>query len=213
MEDLQSELLSSADEEAIEEAESWLEVAGIRSRISEAGALYSHSRLNNRSSGDQILYVRDEDRDRSLAVLEKGYLDYELPTDHYLFASSKDELAEILAAPSDWSPFDVAHAKRLLAEKGVDIETASAESIEERKEQLKRGIPAPASLILFGWVIGFCGGLIGILIGLSIATSKTKYEGTEYFTYNEDSQKTGKKIMSLGIIMLIAWFLFMRDWA
>src|SRR5689334_10826652 len=62
------------------------------------------------------------DRDAvSRAEREREYLKTDLTADHYLLTSTDEELVEILAHPSDWCGFDVAHARRLIIQRGIDL--------------------------------------------------------------------------------------------
>ncbi|MDB4538040.1 hypothetical protein N9230_05455, partial [Akkermansiaceae bacterium] len=100
-------------------------------------------------------------------AMEADCLTKQLPEDHFLFQSSEDELQEIVVNEFDWSAFDVAHAKRLLNERGVELQ--NPEEFKAAKiELLEKGKPASGKLLFFGWLFCLTGGLIGIGIGWSL---------------------------------------------
>lgn len=96
--------------------------------------------------------------------LESVYLKTDLPENHYLTTSTNEELVEVVAHSSEWSPFDVAHARRLIGERGIDLKKVDQKRAEHLR-QLRQGRPASKQLIFFGWVFSLLGGLVGLGIG------------------------------------------------
>lgn len=143
-----------------------------------------------------VEFVADSDAaDR--AAREREYLKTDLPAHHYLLTSTNEELVEILAHPSAWCGFDVAHAKRLISERGIDMK-----KVEERKaahiHQLRRGRCASKKLIFFGWVFSILGGLIGLGIAWSLVYMKEKTPHGEFFTYDDKSRAIGRWMLKVA---------------
>jgi len=205
-----TELLRSSDEVYVEEVSGWLKSAGIEFRLGKAGASYDHSQLGNTDNRDVIVSVAACDFEQARDVLEKNCLEIELPEDHYLSSSSDEDLAEILVSPAEWSPFDVAHARRFFKARGGDI-ACLMEKRMERQSLLQQGKRADRKLIFFGWVIIFFGAVMGnlfgsvfgVLIGWNIASSKERLGEEVFFTYDEASRKTGRCIVAFGLFMFI----------
>ena len=150
--------------------------------------------------------VEDRDVIRS-AERAREYLTTDLPADHYLLTSTDQELIEILAHPTDWCGFDVAHARRLIVQRGIDLKKVE-EQKAEHLHQLRRGRRASTKLIVFGWVFSFLGGLIGLGIAWSLVSMKDKTPQGEFFTYDEKSRAIGRRMLKVaGAIIAIEVFL------
>jgi hypothetical protein len=137
------------------------------------------------------------------AALESASLSAELPANHYLLTSTDEELVEILAQSSEWSPFDVSHARRLIRERGIDLKKVEAKHAEFL-ERLRRGRPASKQLIYMGWVFSVLGGVIGFGIAWSLAYMKEKTPHGEFFSYDEASRAVGQRMLKLAVAVLLA---------
>jgi len=144
--------------------------------------------------------VADRDAE-SRAERESEYLKTDLPADHYLLTSTDEELVEILAHPSDWCGFEVAHARLLITQRGIDLKKVEEKKVEH-VHQLRRGRRASKKLIVFGWVFSVLGGLIGLGIAWSLASMKEKTSHGEFFTYDEESRAIGRKMLKVAVAML-----------
>lgn len=154
------------------------------------------------------------DRDGvSRAEREREYLKSDLPVDHYLLTSTDEELVEILAHPSNWCGFDVAHARRLVMQRGIDFKKVD-EKKAEHVQQLRRGRRASRKLIVFGWVFSVLGGLIGLGIAWSLVSMKEKTPYGEFFTYDERSRAIGRTMLKVAAAMTaIGLFLRVVSWS
>lgn len=64
-------------------------------------------------------------------------------------------------------------------------------------------VKASTVLLVFGWIFAVLGGLIGMLIGLSIWTGKAKNpDGAKVYRYAEGSRKQGM----IMFFIAAAWF-------
>ena len=136
------------------------------------------------------------------AEMEREHLKVDLPQNHYLLSSTDEELIEIIAHSSEWSGFDVAHARRLIGQRGIDLK-----KVEDKRaahiHQLRRGKRASKGLIIFGWIFSFLGGLIGVGIAWSLVSMKEKTRYGEFFTYDEESRAVGGKMLKLALAVVV----------
>jgi hypothetical protein len=80
------------------------------------------------------LKVRASDVERAHKALEEHYRQQleDVDRGYYLFSFSDTELLDILAKPDEWGHFDYVLARKLLADRGLEI---PEETIEEMKRQ------------------------------------------------------------------------------
>jgi hypothetical protein len=143
--------------------------------------------------------ANDQDAERR-AEREREYLKTDLPADHFLLTSTDEELVEILARPSDWGGFHVAHARRLVFQRGIDLKRVE-EKKAENVRRLQRGQRASKKLIVFGWIFSVMGGVIGLGIAWSLISMKEKTPHGEFFTYDEESRVIGRKMLNVAGVM------------
>ncbi|HEY0656350.1 MAG TPA: hypothetical protein VGD65_24625 [Chryseosolibacter sp.] len=123
--------------------------------------------------------------------------------DHYLFQFTDDELFEILTKPDEWSALDFQLAKKILKERGKDInETTIALLRTQRINELAKPEDGPKAWIYAGYVFAVLGGLIGVCMGLALMTAKkTLPNGQRVYTYSEDHRAHGTRIFFIGATM------------
>jgi hypothetical protein len=129
-------------------------------------------------------------------------------TDHYLFSYENDELLEIIFEEDAWSPFDVELAKNILNKRGVAIPTELVSNMKKKRiKELSKKEKVSDSLIIAGYLFAFLGGLLGIVIGLSLWTSKkTLPDGTVINAFEEKDRQHGQIITIGGAILAIMYF-------
>lgn len=93
------------------------------------------------------------------------------------------------------------HARRLAAQRGVDLELIESRK-RQRLDELKRGKPASTGLLCAGWLFSAFGGFVGIGIAWSICFMKEKTPEGEYHTYDARSRDLGKGMLFLGCLIL-----------
>ncbi len=209
------ELNRCRDEESVEETTGPLEAAGIAYKVGSTATNFDISKIGTGDDPEVIISVRREDYDEARAALEREYAKYDLPDDHYLLSSSDEDLADILANPSDWNAFDVVHARRLAEERDIDS-LLVREKKAERVEKLKLGKPASMRLLICGWVLsclpvtGLFGGIIwlgwviaGTGIALSLCLMKEKTPDGDFYTYNSEARKVGGMMLFFAILMTV----------
>lgn len=135
------------------------------------------------------------------AEMEKEHLKINLPENHYLLGSTDEELVEIVAHSSEWSGFDVAHARRLISQRGIDLKKVM-DKRAEHIDQLRRGKRASKRLIVFGWIFSFLGGLIGVGIAWSLVSMKEKTPDGEFFSFDEESRVVGGRMLKISVTVV-----------
>lgn len=128
--------------------------------------------------------------------------------DHYLFSFTDNELKEVVTKADEWSPFDVVLARKILAERGINISDSEIQHInEERIEELKKPDKPQTTWIIIGYICAFAGGVFGIFIGWYLATGKkTLPDGERVFEYSESDRRHGKYIFYIGIVISVLIF-------
>jgi hypothetical protein len=135
--------------------------------------------------------------------------------DHYLFGFTDEELFDILSKPDEWNEFDYQLAKKILNERGKEI---NADTIDLLKKQRINDLAKPdegqRNWIYAGYVFALLGGLLGIFIGWHLSSfKKTLPNGQRVYGYTQNDRRSGTRILITGIIMFIVWVTvrLMRD--
>lgn len=195
------ELSRCRDGEAVAEVCAILDSAGIPYTTGSTAPNFDISTIGSGNDAVVIISVRKHDFVAARSAMENEYLKYALPDDHYLKSFSNEELAEVLGKSSEWSPYDVAHARELAKAKGID--PAEIERLhDEKMDQLRKGKPASPALLICGWVFTLLGGLIGLGIAWSICYMKEKTPDGDFHTYDEKSRQLAKPMLIIASIML-----------
>jgi len=196
------ELLRCSDPGNLTKATQILDSAGIAYRCSSLVEMYDVSKIGGSEGSQIIVSVPRNLYPVARAAMESEYLKIPLPENHYLLDSTDQELVEIVAQSSEWSAFDVAHARQLISQRGIDLKKVE-EKAAEHLRQLQRGKRASKKLIFFGWVFSMLGGLIGIGIAWSLASMKEKTPRGEFFTYDEESRAIGRRMLKVAVAVLV----------
>ncbi|HEY2580550.1 MAG TPA: hypothetical protein VGI43_02010 [Mucilaginibacter sp.] len=125
--------------------------------------------------------------------------------DYYLFGFTDDELMEVITKADEWSPFDFVLARKILANRGKPVGDEAIATINEKRiEELKSPDEPQTYWIIIGYICAFLGGLLGIFIGWFLATyKKTLPNGERVYEYNENDRKQGRRMMYIGIVVLV----------
>lgn len=196
------ELFRSQDMDAVKQVVAVLDEVGIAYHLIEDEGGFDLTAIGSEEASEKIVNIQTSDHEKARAALEADSLNSDLPEGHHLLLSTDDELAEIVNHASEWSPFDVAHARKLLEERGIDT-AKLAEDRAERIARLKQGKPAPKALVFFGWLFSILGGLIGIAIAWSLSQTKDKTPDGEFHRYDGASRAIGEKMLKVGIAVLV----------
>lgn len=195
------ELLRTTSQEELNAASKLLHKAGINHRLAGTKAGFDIMEIG-RAGGpvDKLILVAKEDHASACKVMEESYAGTPLPEGHFLRDASDNEILEILAAPEEWSFFDLAHAKKLARERQL-----SAVDLAEKKavhmDALREGKPAPKMLLTLGWLLALVGGVTGIILGVGIVISTEKTRHGVFPKYDKASRESGANIAFVGAVM------------
>jgi hypothetical protein len=74
---------------------------------------------------------------------------------------------------------------------------------KERLEMLAKPEPSQAKFIWAGYIFAVLGGLLGIAIGWGIYFSQKRLpNGSVVYSYSEEDRKHGKRIITIGFVMM-----------
>jgi hypothetical protein len=147
-------------------------------------------------------HALDAEADRLLADVDP---------EHYLFGFNDEELLDVLKKADEWNAFDRRLARRILADRGLQVPQELVERmVEKRTDDL--GQPAPPQIlwVAVGYVLALVGGLIGVFIGHHLNTAKkTMPNGERVYVYCAGDRQHGA-IMFFGgsvlfVTVIIVW--------
>ncbi len=169
--------------------------------------IFDVSFANTNHNRDYRIKLYPEDFDR-VNELRNSIADVELDEidpDYYLFRFTNEELIDLISKQDEWSPFDYQLAQKILKDRGNEI---SSEKIHELKEQRMEELSEPEKhnsfWIVLGYIFAILGGIIGLIIGWYIVSSKKVLpNGERVYTYSESDRKHGKIILIIGIPIFI----------
>lgn len=129
----------------------------------------------------------------------------DLASDYYLFSFTDEELVDILRRPDEWSPQDYNIALQVLEERDITFtEDELAAYRKERIRVLARPEKLHNRLLYAGYAFAFFGGVIGVIIGLSLwQTKKTLPNGKKQFMFDFQTRGHGKLMILFSVIMLV----------
>lgn len=151
--------------------------------------------------------ISPDDFTRATALLNKSEAEdiKQVSKDYYLFTFTNEELMEILEKADEWSSFDHQLARKLLAERGVDISDDTLAGINQKREaELRVPEPPQSGWIIVGYICALAGGILGLFIGWHLTShKKTLPDGEQVYEYKENDRKHGRNILYLSIIAFV----------
>jgi hypothetical protein len=131
----------------------------------------------------------------------------QIDKDYYLFEFTNEELFEILLKPDEWCALDYRLARKILNERGKDINDDLINSLrKQRLDDLAKPEQGQKPWIVIGYMFSIIGGLIGVFIGWYLQNyKKTLPDGRKVYAFSDSDRKNGKYIFSIGIFFFMAW--------
>ena len=125
--------------------------------------------------------------------------------DHYLYGFTDEELFEIISKPDEWNEFDFQLAKKILRERGKEINQDTIDLLKkQRLNDLAKPEEGQRNWIYAGYIFALLGGLFGVFIGWHLSTyRKTLPNGQQFYGYKQEDRKHGRRIWIIGAIMFI----------
>jgi hypothetical protein len=138
--------------------------------------------------------ILEDDAETILNEIDRAY---------YLFEFSNEELYEILLKSDEWNSFDYTLAQKILTERGKPIDKELLQSLKkERLKQLAEPEGNQKPWIIAGYFFALIGGLLGLVIGYFLWTSKkTLPNGQKVYSYSAKDRKHGKYIFYIGLVI------------
>lgn len=144
--------------------------------------------------------------------------------DHPLATSENETLLQVLRHPEDSSEFDLAVAERLLQKRGVTPPLISFEPPPEPPPVPADNGPAAAgsdpvlpgtrrgseTALVFGFLIGSFGGVIGVIIGCNYAlgTEAIPMQARRRYMYDGHTRRRGAQLALYSLVMMVLWLVY-----
>ena len=131
---------------------------------------------------------------------------------HYLFGFKDEELFDILASPDEWSAYDYQLARRVLSERGIDVDAKLLELLKKtRLQELAQPEGKQTTNVWLGYAFALLGGVVGLFIGWNMVTAKkTLPNGERVSVFSDSDRSHGKAIIALSLITMVVWALWAR---
>lgn len=135
----------------------------------------------------------------------------EVEDDYYLLAFTDEELLEVVNKKDEWGEFDFALAKKLLAERGINVTKEYIQRMEvERVQQLKTTEPGSSKYIIVGYLAAIASTFWGVVIGLFLLTAyRHMPDGTNVPKFDKSTRAHGKWIVALSVGVILAHFVYL----
>ena len=160
---------------------------------------------------DVVVKVRPGDFAKVHQLLEENarYQTSDSHESHYFNQFNTEELLDVLHKPEEWSKNDVALARKMLEEQGVNISEDEERRLKEaHRKEIIRPVAGNRVWIVTGFLLAILGGWIAIALGWNYyANTKTDLTGHKHPTYNAATRRTGLLMMLVGVLCLATWWL------
>ncbi|WP_183561979.1 hypothetical protein [Mucilaginibacter sp. SP1R1] len=182
-----------------------LEQHHIPYNIEESSLAFNPAFVNSELSKDYAVKIKGDDFTTVNKLLNDSETENinQVEKDYYLFDFADEELLDILAKADEWSAFDYQLARKILADRGIEVnDNILADLSKSRIEELKEPEPPQTSWVIIGYIFALGGGIIGLFVGWHLSTyKKTLPDGERVYGYNENDRKQGKWIFYLSIVV------------
>ena len=154
-------------------------------------------------STEYLVKISPDDFTRATELLKASEANdiAHIDKDYYLYSFTDTELKEILEKADEWSTFDYELARKLLAERGVDVSDEAIANINKQREiELKKPEAPQTTWIVIGYICALAGGVFGMFIGWHLSSyKKTLPSGERVYEYLESDRKQGRIILYISI--------------
>jgi hypothetical protein len=201
-----------------------LQEAGIPFRLSDDSLTPDVSALGRASNPACLVVVSESFEVQAREALLEGARKETaggIEPGHPMTTWSDEDLAKTLAEASEWSPYEVAVAEKLLHGRGIVVPPVRYSTITEvaaiqqhhSKESVLHQEPLPGLktanvwMTVFGFVVSTAGGLWGIIIAWSyVFSTDTLPDGQKRWVYDPKSRLVGG-ILFLYATLIVCLFL------
>lgn len=157
------------------------------------------------------IQIKHSDFPKAQEVLEshtENMLD-QVDDDYYLFDFSDEELYEILLKADEWNEFDYLLAQKILVNRGKPVDRALLSTLrKERIKSLSQPEGNQKPWLYAGYIFALLGGVIGIIIGYFLWTSKkTLPDGNKVYSYSAEDRSKGKILFFFAITIFVLYIL------
>ncbi|MEP6675287.1 MAG: hypothetical protein ABJA78_09030 [Ferruginibacter sp.] len=171
---------------------------------------FDASFANNEFEKDFRIKLKKDDFEKANHLLADYYkTDLEnIPPDYYLFGFTDVELMEIITKRDEWGVFDFLLARKLLKERGKEINDEQLSIIKKKRiAELAKPEKSANKWVMAGYAGAFFGALLGLIVAFSLNTKKTLPNGDKVYVYSEPDRKHGRIIMIISFVVLSAAFI------
>lgn len=162
------------------------------------------------------LFAEDFNRADALQAQQVVHEAADISQDHYLYTFTNEELLDILAKPDEWSALDYELARRLLKDRGQDLNDFELQQLRQKRvDALAKPEESKRSWIILGYLSCLLlAGLPAVFIGHHLSTfRKTLPNGQRVHAYVPRDRKHGGIMFIIGLmtimIHLTSWLIFM----
>lgn len=132
--------------------------------------------------------------------------------DHYLFDFKDEELFDILASSDEWSAFDYQLSRRILSDRGLDVDSRLLDLLKKsRLQELAQPKAKQTGNVWLGYAFALLGGVVGLFWGWNMATArKILPNGQRMYVFHSGDRQHGILIVSLSIVVMIVLVFWLR---
>lgn len=167
---------------------------------------------------EAILKILPRDFTRINQLIEGMIESQPVPPEHYLLDFTDMELFGILEQPDEWTIEDVALARKILRERGLNVSSEQIRRMkEERYQELRSGQKVKVHWMLI-YLVCIVAGLVlysplFLLAGLAMGyyywqDTSTDPDGRRYRTFEPVTRRWGRYIFIGGILISVGYILY-----
>jgi hypothetical protein len=192
--------------EQAHEVINFLNENGIENQFGENSSSLDSNFSGTSFNNEFEIKIKESDFEKASQLLEEVAENQinQVDSDYYLFSFSDAELYDIILKQDEWNEFDYSLSKKILANRGKSIDQDLINSLKkQRLDDLAKPEENQKKWIVAGYMFALLGGLLGIIIGYVLMTSKkTLPNGKKVFSYNENDRIQGRLMLYIGILLL-----------